>query len=111
MVLPVVWSGGASILWLNFAAIVAMALLVVWRTPLHARPMMSLVVVCQMIVYYTSFDALSLVFVLAAWHTLAHPRLSAGLLGWACAIKQLAWFFVPFYLVEVGRREGWRAAL
>jgi hypothetical protein len=110
MVLPVVWSGGVSIQWVNLAAIVAMALLVVLRAPPRARLMLGIIVLCQTIVYYTSFDALCLVFVLAAWHAMSRPRLSAGLLGWACAIKQLAWFFVPFYLIEVARRKDWRTA-
>jgi uncharacterized membrane protein len=37
--------------------------------------------------------------------------LSPVLLGLACAARQPAWFFVPFYLVGAWRREGGRVAL
>lgn len=37
-------------------------------------------------------------------------RWSALALGIAVAAKQLAWFFAPFYLMQVAARSGWREA-
>jgi len=45
----------------------------------------------------------------AAW-LWRERRWTAVALGLACATKQLAWFFVPFYLLQVASRHGWREA-
>jgi uncharacterized membrane protein len=58
-----------------------------------------------------SFDLIALFPALVAWRLLARRRLSPLLLGIACAVKQLVWPLVPFYIVIVWRREGARAAL
>ena len=110
MVLPIVWAGGVSIVWLNYLATFLMILLVLLRSTRSLRPVIIAGLLCATIAFSTNFDAISLVFVLAAWHWRDHRLMSPILLGWACAVKQIAWFFVPFYLIEVGRREGWRAA-
>jgi hypothetical protein len=110
MAVPLVWAGFNTIGWLNIAAILGIALLVLLRAPAPWRIPLVALILCQTIVFYTSFDALCLVFVLAAWHWLPQRWLSPALLGWACAIKQLAWFFIPFYLIEIAHREGVGAA-
>lgn len=110
LALLAVWAGSPTIQWLNTAALGAMGMLVIWRAPARYRSTLALMVLCQTIIFYTTFDALCLVFVLAAWHWLPQRRLSPALLGWGCAVKQLAWFFVPLYLVQVARTEGWQAA-
>ena len=110
LAIPMVWAGGISLQWLNVLAILVMMGLVLHRTPKSLRLLMGGLLVCQTMVFYTSFDALCMVFVLAAWHTQARGHLSAGLLGMACAIKQTAWLFIPFYLIEIAHREGWRVA-
>jgi uncharacterized membrane protein len=44
----------------------------------------------------------------AEWTT---PWLSPLAIGLAAGTKQLAWFFLPFYLVLVAQKLGWREAL
>ena len=110
LVLPLVLAGGISIQWINLLAILIMMVLVLHRTPKQWRFPMAGILICQSIVFYTSFDALCIVFVIAAWHTEKRGHLSAGLLGMACAVKQLAWFFLPFYLIDIAHREGWQIA-
>jgi hypothetical protein len=46
----------------------------------------------------------------AAW-LWREKRWSGLLFGIACATKQLAWFFVPFFVIAIASRQGWRAAL
>lgn len=111
MVLPVVWAGAPFIIWLNCVATLVLGLLVVQRAPAPARLGIGLVLLCQTIAFSTNFDAICILFVLLAWHVMGRQRLSPLALGWACAVKQLAWFFVPFYLIETGRRYGWHVAL
>jgi hypothetical protein len=46
----------------------------------------------------------------AAW--LWRERRWSGLLfGIACATKQIAWFFAPFFFIATATRQGWRVAL
>jgi hypothetical protein len=59
----------------------------------------------------SSFEVACILCIAGAWRCQAkHPWLSAGLLGLGCAIKQLAWLFLPFYLIWVLRQRGWRVA-
>ncbi len=115
LALPLVWAGLPSVIWLNLIALAGLAALLVTRAPPEQR-LSALVALaaCPVLWLYTlleNFDVACVVFVVAAWALWRRPRWSALALGVACAVKQLAWFFVPFYLVVVARREGWRAAL
>ncbi len=50
-------------------------------------------------------------FLLIAWVTLGRKNwLSAAMMGLAIATKQIAWFFLPFYLVLLWRTSGLKAA-
>ena len=52
-----------------------------------------------------------LLFLVLSWMLIRCEKTSGILFGIACALKQLAWFYIPFYLLEVYRREGPVAAL
>lgn len=57
-----------------------------------------------------STDLLFALPLVAGW--LWRERRWSGLaIGVACAIKQLTWFFLPFYLLVTAHRQGWRVAL
>ena len=51
----------------------------------------------------------SLLLVLA-WLQREHRWRSALLLGLALASKQIAWFFLPFYIILIWRTKGWKEA-
>ncbi len=57
-----------------------------------------------------SADLLYALPLVAAW-LWREKRWSGLLLGVACATKQMAWFFAPFYLLAVLSQHGWRVAL
>lgn len=57
-----------------------------------------------------SADLLFALPLVAAW-LWREERWSGLAFGLACAIKQIAWFFLPFYLVADLTRHGWRHAL
>lgn len=56
-----------------------------------------------------SADLLFALPLVAAW-TWRERRWSGALFGVACAIKQIAWFFAPFYLIADATQFGWRHA-
>ncbi len=59
----------------------------------------------------SSFEVACILCIVAAWRAQTrHPWVGAALLGVGCAIKQLTWLFLPFYLLWVLRQRGWRAA-
>ncbi len=115
LVLPLVWAGLPSVILLNFVMVLAMFGLLLWLVPRRDWLMVLVVLAASPVMFLTGmiddFDALCIVFVIAAWFWRDHRRLSPILLGIGASVKQLAWFFIPFYLLEVARREGARAAL
>jgi hypothetical protein len=114
LALPFVWIGLPSVIWLNLLALAALAALVLARAPAEQRAAaLVALAACPVLWLYTlleNFDVVCLACVLAAWALADHPRRSAIVLGLACAVKQIAWFFIPFYLVGIARRQGWAAA-
>ena len=107
---PLLWAGLPSVVWLNLAAWLVACGLVLARAPAGTRWPLAIALAFSPVALrniLNNFDILSLVFVLGAWHTMAQPRRSALLMGFACAVKQTAWFFLPFYLLDVWQREGW----
>lgn len=115
LMVPFVWAGLHSVVWVNLLMFVGMLWLVLARARREDRALLSMAVILSPVLWdyslFVNIDIASLFFVLAAWHWFARGRTSAILFGIACAMKQLAWFIAPFYLLEVWRREGWRAAL
>src|SRR5919201_1919154 len=58
-----------------------------------------------------SYPALSIVLLVPFVAWIWRDRVGGALaFGVACAIKQIAWFFAPFWLIAVGTIVGWRAA-
>jgi uncharacterized membrane protein len=95
--------------------LVAFLLAAVWGAPRKLwMPVAVLLLADSLLVILTlrgSFDLIALLPALVAWRLLERRRLSPLLLGIACAVKQLVWPLVLFYVVIVWRREGARAAL
>ena len=90
----------------------AMAL-IVWRAPSGMRPfVLTGLLGASCLVAFTvggSADLLYALPLVVAW--IWRDRLAAGIaLGVAIAVKQIAWFVVPFYVIAVLARSGWRTA-
>ena len=93
--------------------IVAMAL-IVWRAPLGLRPfVLTGLLGASCLMAFTvggSADLLYALPLVVAW--LWRDRLGGALaFGAAAAIKQIAWFVAPFWLIAVYATGGWRAVL
>lgn len=111
ILVPFVWAGFSNIMFINIAAtlaIIGMSIISLPRTAWFATITAGLTLFMATM---TSFDAICVVFVIAAWQWMDRKYSSPIFLGIAAAIKQLAWFFIPFYVVEVWRREGPVAAM
>jgi hypothetical protein len=90
----------------------AMAI-VVWRAPSGLRPfVLTGLLGASCLVAFTvggSADLLYALPLVVAWIWRDHLA-GAVALGIAVAVKQVAWFVAPFYLIAVAGRSGWRAA-
>ena len=114
MALPFVWAGLPTIVPLNALCFAIMLALVLMRAPRRERWPLGLALLLNpafMVYVFVNVDAPALLWVLLAWHVMRREKTSAIFMGLACAVKQVAWFIAPFYLLEVARREGWAAAL
>jgi hypothetical protein len=87
-----------------------------WKVPRGKR----LIVTAAMVVSLEFWNCLAagetgflcFPFLLLAWILPPKRRLlAAGCMGLAVIIKQVAWFFLPFYLILIFRREGLRKSL
>ncbi len=112
---PSVWAGLPTTMLTSLVFVGAFVLAAGWGAPRRERSLVALLLLANAgLVFFTlrgSFDVVALLPALLAWRTLDHPKRSAALLGLACAVKQIAWPLVPFYLVSIWRRDGARAAL
>ena len=98
---------------LYLLCLVAAMGLVVLRTAVGLRPfVLTGLLGAASLAAFTVSGSADLLFALplvAAW--LWRERRWSGLaFGVACAIKQIAWFFAPFYLLATAHRLGWRVA-
>jgi len=89
---------------------------IVWKSP----PKLRLLLTAAFLVHLELWnyigagggDSLYILFLLLAW--ISSPRnvwFSAALMGMAVATKQIAWLFVPFYLILFVRRNDLKEAL
>jgi hypothetical protein len=112
---PFIWAGIPSLIYVNILLFALLIALIVWRAPKDTRPGLVIAIAANpaFILYglFVNIDTACILFVVAAWHWFKHGKTSGLLMGLACSTKQLAWFIAPFYLLEVGRREGMRAVL
>lgn len=85
-----------------------------WGCPRRLRSAVALILVANAALVLKSelgaFEFAALLGVVLAWRLLDRRLASPLLLGLGCAVKQIAWPAVPFYLVLVARRDGWREA-
>ncbi len=104
---------GVDTNYLYLACLVAAMALIMWRTSVGLRPfMLTGLLGAPCLVAFTvggSADLLYALPLVAAW--IWRDRVGGAIaFGIAMAIKQIAWFVAPFYLVGVVATSGWRAA-
>jgi uncharacterized membrane protein len=112
---PFMAAGLTDIRFLYLAEIVAFVLLLIGQARVPWRPLITAAVVGNAVIarqnVLAGVDPLWAIFTACAFLFLHRRIVSPVLLGLACAARQPAWFFIPFYLVVVWRREGRAAAL
>jgi hypothetical protein len=100
--------------YLYLGCLIAAMALIVWRASATLRPfVLTGLLGASCLAAFTvggSADLLYALPLVAAW--IWRDRLAGAIaFGLAVAIKQIAWFVAPFYLVAVIGTSGWRAAL
>lgn len=113
-ILPFVWAGMHDMRFLYALAVMGMGVYLWQRMPRSLRPLVPLLLLGNVpLVVLTSGgqpDPLYGFFLMVGYAEWSTPWLSPLSMGVAAGTKQLAWFFVPFYLVVVAREMGWREA-
>src|SRR5258708_6427788 len=112
---PFVALGLRDVRFLYLAEIVALSLLLIREVRVPWRPLVTAAIVGHSIIMRQNVlaggDPLSPVLRVLAFLFIARRWTSPILVGLACATRQPAWFFVPFYLVAVWKRDGRSEAL
>jgi uncharacterized membrane protein len=112
---PFLAAGLADIRFLYLAEIVGFVLLLIRQARVPWRPLVIAAVVGNAVIarqnVLAGVDPLWAILIGGGFIFLARRNVSPILLGLACAARQPAWFFVPFYLIIVWRRDGWPEAL
>jgi hypothetical protein len=89
---------------------------IMWQSPRKLWPLVVLAAAASLGMWndiaFGGTGGLYLLFLLLSWIMLPKNLwLSAVFMGLAATSKQLAWFFIPFYLVLLLRQVGWRRSL
>ena len=112
---PFVALGLRDIRFLYLAEIVALSLLLIREVRVPWRPLVTAAIVGNAIILrqnvLAGVDPLWAVFTILAFLFIERRWSSPIFIGLACATRQPAWFFLPFYVVAVWKREGRTAAL
>jgi hypothetical protein len=111
---PFVALGLADLRALYLAEIVGLVLVLVRQARIPWRPLVTAAVVGNSVIWRQNVvagaDPLWAVLAIFSFVFLRSRWASPILLGLACATRQPAWFFVPFYLLLIWKREGGRSA-
>ncbi len=112
---PFVALGLRDIRFLYLGEIVVLTVLLIREVRVPWRPLVTAAIVGNAIILrqnvLAGVDPLWAVCTVLAFLFLARRWSSSILIGLACATRQPAWFFAPFYLVAVWKRSGRREAL
>ena len=112
---PFVALGLRDIRFLYLVEIVALSLLLTREVRVPWRPLVTAAIVGNAIIVrqnvLAGVDPLWAIFTVLGFLFVARRWSSPILIGLACATRQPAWFFVPFYLVAVWKRAGRREAV
>ncbi|HZU13605.1 MAG TPA: hypothetical protein VFB58_12265 [Chloroflexota bacterium] len=114
-ILPLVWAGISDMRFLYALALVAMGLYMSRRMPRSLRPLTPLLILANVpLIVLTAGgqpDPLYGLFLMIGYAEWATPWISPTFIGIAAGTKQIAWFFVPFYLLLIWKEFGAREAI
>jgi hypothetical protein len=111
---PLVWAGLPNVIPFFALCLLILAALLIRSVPLDVRAWVGLLLLADAPLLNATLsgvlDVFYILLLFVAWRWWQRPMLSAVTLGLAIAAKQLAWFFLPLYVVFVWRQRGWREA-
>ncbi|HEY8685697.1 MAG TPA: hypothetical protein VIO57_08840 [Chloroflexota bacterium] len=114
-IMPFVWMGLHDMRFLYALAVLGMGVYLWKRMPRSLRWLAPLIVLADVPLLILSRggqpDPLYGLFLMLGFAEWGRSRTSPILMGLAAATKQLAWFFLPFYVILIVRRFGPREAL
>ena len=112
---PLVWAGLPSVTPFFVLCFLALVVLLVLSVPAQLRLWVVLLVLADAPLLDATvggvLDVFYVLLLVIAWRWWRRPWISTIFLGLAIAAKQLAWFFLPFYLILIWRERGWREAV
>lgn len=113
--IPLVWAGLPTMLPFYFLCLALLAVIGLRFVRRDLRWWVALLFLADLPVLNSvlagDLDMFYILLVLLAWLWWERWRLSAVLIGLALATKQNAWFYLPFYLIFIYQRRGFREAL
>lgn len=112
---PFIWMGVGDLRWVYLVAIVIGLICAFFMVPAGIRLWLLLGGLASLEIWESvasgETGGLAFPFLLIAWMLWRRKWwLSALCMGVAVAIKQVAWFFVPFYFILIWRMIGWKRA-
>jgi hypothetical protein len=108
---------GISDLRIIYIILTVLALLyVIWIAPVRYRLLLAIIMVISLELWNSLLSGetglLIFPFLLLGWILYKkHPMPSAIFIGLAATIKQVAWFFIPFYLILIYKTQGIKKAV
>lgn len=114
--IPVLAFGLDDLRYFYFFCALLMFGIIIWQSPKKLWPIVILAAFASLELWneiaFGGTGSLYLLFLFMGWILLPKNLwLSAIFMGLAVTTKQLAWFFIPFYLVLLLRQIGWRRTL
>lgn len=115
VLVPFVWAGLPSVVLFFALCLLALCILMVRLVPADCRIWVGLLILADTPLLNATLvgdlDVFYILLLFIAWGWWRRWGISTVTLGLALAAKQLAWFFVPFYVLFIWRRRGPREAL
>jgi len=91
---------------------IAIGAIIFWRAPSQLRPLVIAAFLVSLVLWNLvatgTNDTLYVLFILVGWMLRSRLWLAALFMGLAASTKQIAWFYILFYLILVLRETGWR---
>ena len=115
ILVPLVWAGMPTVLPFYLLCLAVLAVIGLRFVRRDLRWWVALLFLADLPVLNSTLagdlDVFYILLVFLAWLTWRRWWLSAVLLGLALASKQIAWFYLPFYLIFIYQRRGARDAV